>query len=773
MSQLRTSLVLLLTGGLLILAAALIPQFAIEPNLAHSLPPESPSVRLSGLLDTQGESRRSLFLVLRGNIDESQLADFAEDLNRSPFLERVEARRSELFSTAWQSRAATPLWHLPTEKITAISQRLQSRGRRAALQATMQTLAEDPLGGREVAFRDPLGLRWLLQPSTGVDLPFALQEDSEFLILKGGKRALLRLVGNKSSLNAEFSRVLLDDIEQRIAQQAWACDMLGGYVIARADANRIRADLQSSIFYSSILVLLYLAFSLRGFGMAMRIMAPIGAAIFCAVSIGASLFGPLTPVAIASAAVLLGLGIDYGIHYVVRYTRYRASTPHPEAVAATQRSLGAPLLVGMLTTATAFFSLAFGDFSGLANFGMLLALGLGLAFLATWFLLPILLARGGNSAKIPSHSVLAIFLDHLADGFRGKVIGLAICLLAACAAGVVAAHGLSIQVGPEHLRPENDEVSQTRSRLEQELGIAMTPAFLLTPTGSDHDKVRAAISQLQSEGHIALTTGSNVNPETRREVLDRFHTQTQGWMNATLADMTNMGFQSEAFRPGLEKLQSLLEASPSNSKDTNLIAMPDGQRRVELCYLTPGTLSASKWLDLQARTRQLLGKSAAVYGTPSLLKELQGTLRHDLIQAAAVTAILTLIFVLVMSQSLIAGLFSLLPALCGLSITLAALSITKVPLSLGNFVALPFLLGIAVDDGVHLVAHLKRNAGFGTGATGVAVVRTSLTTILAFGSLCFAQSPGLASMGWIIALGVSCCLFTSLLVLPPLWPKPQ
>ena len=160
-------------------------------------------------------------------------------------------------------------------------------------------------------------------------------------------------------------------------------------------------------------------------------------------------------------------------------------------------------------------------------------------------------------------------------------------------------------------------------------------------------------------------------------------------------------------------------------------------------------MQPAQWEALQSRTSQLLGEQAAIYGTPTLLQELRQILRRDLLQAVTITSALTLLLVILMAGSLTAGLFALLPALCGLSITLAALAICEVPISLGNFVAIPFLLGIAVDDGVHLVSHLRHRTTAGTGPTGVAVVRTSLTTVLAFGSLSLAQSPGLASMGWI------------------------
>jgi len=77
------------------------------------------------------------------------------------------------------------------------------------------------------------------------------------------------------------------------------------------------------------------------------------------------------------------------------------------------------------------------------------------------------------------------------------------------------------------------------------------------------------------------------------------------------------------------------------------------------------------------------------------------------------------------------------------------------------------VLGIGVDEGVHLVGHFRRGATT-TGATGVGVVRTSLGTVIGFCSLLVATSPGLRALGTIVAVGSLASMLACLFVLAPL-----
>ena len=83
---------------------------------------------------------------------------------------------------------------------------------------------------------------------------------------------------------------------------------------------------------------------------------------------------------------------------------------------------------------------------------------------------------------------------------------------------------------------------------------------------------------------------------------------------------------------------------------------------------------------------------------------------------------------------------------------------------------LPLILGIGIDDGVHVVHdYLRQKGPFAIShSTASALIITSATTMIGFGSMMFARHQGLRSLGQVLTIGVFCCLLSSLLVLPPL-----
>jgi predicted RND superfamily exporter protein len=87
-----------------------------------------------------------------------------------------------------------------------------------------------------------------------------------------------------------------------------------------------------------------------------------------------------------------------------------------------------------------------------------------------------------------------------------------------------------------------------------------------------------------------------------------------------------------------------------------------------------------------------------------------------------------------------------------------------------NVIGLPLILGIGIDDGVHIM-HRWRHEGKGQirtifASTGKAIFLTSLTTMFAFGSLAFSIFRGFASFGLALFIGVGACFLTTVIVLP-------
>ena len=115
------------------------------------------------------------------------------------------------------------------------------------------------------------------------------------------------------------------------------------------------------------------------------------------------------------------------------------------------------------------------------------------------------------------------------------------------------------------------------------------------------------------------------------------------------------------------------------------------------------------------------------------------------------------------------AIFAMLPALCGGVMMFGALGFLGVNLNPANLIALPLVLGIGVDDGVHVV-HDFRSQDPGSYRTSPstmnAIVLTSLTSMIGFGSLMIAAHRGLYTVGLVLVIGVGSCLFVSLVPLP-------
>lgn len=113
---------------------------------------------------------------------------------------------------------------------------------------------------------------------------------------------------------------------------------------------------------------------------------------------------------------------------------------------------------------------------------------------------------------------------------------------------------------------------------------------------------------------------------------------------------------------------------------------------------------------------------------------------------------------------------AMLPLGLGMLQLFGLMGLLNIPLNPANMIVLPLILGIGIDDGVHVMHDFRRQRGpyRMSASTASAVLITSLTTMIGFGSLMIASHRGLQSLGRVLTIGVSCCMFTSLIMLPAL-----
>ncbi|MCO5171713.1 MAG: MMPL family transporter [Planctomycetes bacterium] len=158
-----------------------------------------------------------------------------------------------------------------------------------------------------------------------------------------------------------------------------------------------------------------------------------------------------------------------------------------------------------------------------------------------------------------------------------------------------------------------------------------------------------------------------------------------------------------------------------------------------------------------------------VTGVPVMVQRSIDAMRRGFIVALGYAVLVVVALVLLDVRSPLLAFLALLPTVVSLAWAAGLAVLCDVHLNLANFYAVPILVGIGVDSGVHLV-HRWREAPLenpAAGPTGAAVSLTSGTTLIGFGSLVFAAHAGLASFGAFLAIGTACGLVASLVLLPP------
>src|SRR5205814_8801376 len=103
---------------------------------------------------------------------------------------------------------------------------------------------------------------------------------------------------------------------------------------------------------------------------------------------------------------------------------------------------------------------------------------------------------------------------------------------------------------------------------------------------------------------------------------------------------------------------------------------------------------------------------------------------------------------------------------------LGIVALLGVALNAANMIACPLIVCVGADNGVHVLHDFRsrdrKHRYRLSHGTGFGIMVAALTTILGFGTLMIAQHRGMASLGLILTVGVTCCMGTALVFLPAL-----
>ena len=229
--------------------------------------------------------------------------------------------------------------------------------------------------------------------------------------------------------------------------------------------------------------------------------------------------------------------------------------------------------------------------------------------------------------------------------------------------------------------------------------------------------------------------------------------------NATVLCPSDLRRAAAAEPPDLDALPSVIR---------NRFVTSSGRM---IAYLQPeGDVFEPEVLEVYVRAAKRVAPH--VTGFPIVFLHVTERITSGFYWAVALGSVLVLIILLIDYRDFRDVAFAAIPLAMGVVWMMGLMGLAGLKFNFANLVGVPLILGVGIDNGVHLVHRLRLERGAGMTTvlrhTGRAILIASTTTMIGFGSLALASHRGLASLGVVLLLGVGACLVTSTVVLPNL-----
>jgi predicted RND superfamily exporter protein len=579
----------------------------------------------------------------------------------------------------------------------------------------------------------------------------------------------------------------------------------GGYAIAQEDEALTRRDLQSSLLISFVGVNILFFFVFRKFRFLFLMLLPLAMALIWTFGLLQLIYGHVNILTGAFAAVLLGLGIDFAIHLLNLYVGAGQSQDHARALHLALTQSGRAILMGGLTTAAAFFALGISSFRGFQELGIITGIGILACLAAMLVVLPALLTwqqgRGvssGSARPIPNFGLNYLIPPVVAHPRRIVLFNLV--LLAALA---IAALDVSFEDDLSTLRPRRDGRMAVEKEVESILEGASGYVLLVMEGKDDEtllnrawrlDKALAELQDAEQLSHYRSILAYWPSPENQRLALDFYHRYADE-LNPDRIEATfkkaleENGFQFlPEYTSYLNWLKTLVRpkgrVDRQNFKKANLEQLLDpfltgqGPRRKLFTFVFPreglwdknDLARLSKNLRKKALESGLDGSKWRLAGWPILTDHLKGLVWRDLGDSLILAGLAIAVALLLALRNPFSAALAAIPLAGGVVAMLGVMALLSIRFNYANFIVLPLIVGIGIDDGIHIVHRWRQDSKeklpMVLNRIGRAIVLTSLTTTIGFGSLVSSHYPGLRSIGWVTALGILTCLLAALILLP-------
>ena len=588
---------------------------------------------------------------------------------------------------------------------------------------------------------------------------------------------------------------------------------------------RHSAPLNVAVSIVAVLIVLWLALQSARIILAVAISLAAGLAISAA--FGLFLVGALNIISVAFFVLFIGLGVDFGLQFSVRYRAERHDFGNLRtALRSTARKAGVPLALAAAATAIGFSAFLPTSYQGLSELGEIAGCGMIIAFLIAVTLLPALLTVLKPPAEPRPMGFAALApVDTFVQRHRIPVVTATLVVIALASPLL-----LFLRFDFNQLHVQNPNAPSVRAFLElrKELPAAGNEADIVAPSLNSANAIAQRLLQLPQVARTmtldslvpgdqdqklkliqaaaakidpALNPGKVLPPPTDAQNVEALGS-TANLLSTVAGEGTGPGAEAARHLSGL--LSQLAHADPSVRQRIEAaiveplrISLDQLRKELRPQRITADAIPADlkgAWLNPDGRARvQILPKAnpedtsglrqfvtsvlaaePTATGPAVMMFEAGNTVVRAFIEAGifALAAIAVLLAVTLRRVSDV--LLTLIPLLVAGVVTLELCVVFDIPLNFANIIAFPLLLGVGVAFKIYyIMAWRSGKTALVQSTLTRAVIFSAMATASAFVSLWLSSDPGMSSMGELMALALVCTMAAAVLFQPALMGRPR
>ncbi|HVU39714.1 MAG TPA: MMPL family transporter [Xanthobacteraceae bacterium] len=585
------------------------------------------------------------------------------------------------------------------------------------------------------------------------------------------------------------------------------------------------AALNGTVTIAVVLFILWMA--LRWWRIIAAVFINLAVGLVITAAVGLLMVGTLNLMSIYFAVLFVGLGVDFGIQFSVRYRaeRHDVDDLRVALVHAGQRA-GAPLTLAALATAAGFLSFLPTVYKGVSELGLIAGVGMLIAFVTSVTLLPAMLSRFNPPSEphqLGYHALAPV--DSFLERHRMPIL---IATAFIVVAGLPLLHWLRFDFNPMNLRSSKVESVATYLDLKSNPNSGANDIQLLAASPAAAEQAAAKLRALPEVARV--TTLASFIPDQQPEKLKLIaaaaktldpvlnppttaapptDAQNVSMINSTVNALKTLA--GDAKGPGADAAHRLAAAMTALAK-----ADPSVRQRAEVAFVQPlhtaldelrGLFKAQavtaeslppelvhQWMTTGGQTRVDIAPKGDT-NSNAVLERFADTVqaaepnasegpisildaRHTVLVAfgeAGACALISITIILWITLRRLGDvLLTLVPLLLAVVVTLELCVIVDLPLNFANIIALPLLLGVGVAFKIYyIMAWREGQTNLLQSVLTRAVTFSALTTATAFGSLWFSSHPGTSSMGKLLAISLMTTMAAAALFQPILMGKPR